>query len=129
MLKHFYIMELFIILSLLVAVCVVIANKTYNDDLEIWSIVFSFLFGLYLLMHTLFWLLASYEYNSMVAKRNAFQETLTEARKNGREIELAAISQNISEWNQELASAKYNNTVFLLKDYTDDRIDSLEPIR
>jgi aminoglycoside/choline kinase family phosphotransferase len=122
-------MELFIILTLLIAVCVVIAKKTYNDDLEIWSIVFSFLFGLYLLMHTLFWSLASYDYNSMVAKRNAFQETLTEARKNGREIELAAISQNISEWNQELASAKYNNTVFLLKDYTDDRIDSLEPIR
>jgi len=122
-------MEISLILTLLIAVCVVVAKKTYNDDLEIVTTIFGSMLGLYLLMHILFWSLSSYDFNCMIAKRNAFQSTLNEARKSGYEIELAAISQSIAEWNEDLASKKYSNTVFLLKDYTDDRIINLKPIK
>ena len=75
------------------------------------------------------WMVASYDYNVFVAKRNAFVETLAEARKNNNPIELAAITKDVSEWNQQLAASKYNLTVFMIKDYTDKRVADLKPIR
>lgn len=98
-------------------------------DFELLGGILALFAGIYLICHTLFWSLASYDYNKFVTKRQAFVETLQYARENESKFELASITREVSEWNQQLASSKYDNSVFLLKDYVDDRISSLEPIR
>ena len=120
-------MELFIILLGLTFFGILVAIKSY--DYEFLGGIVALIAGIYLICHTLFWILASYEYNKFVTKRKAFVETLEYARKNESQFELASITREFSEWNQQLASLKYDNNVFLLKDYVDDRVTSLEPIR
>ena len=120
-------MEVLFILSALFILGFFIAKKSY--DYEALGVVICFCSGFFLLMHVLFWSISSYEFNKFVTKREAFLETLEYARKNESQFELASITLEVSEWNQQLASSKYDNNVFLLKDYVDDRISSLEPIR
>lgn len=120
-------MELFFILLGLTIFGIVVAMKSY--DYELLGAIIAFIAGIYLICHTLFWLLASYDYNMFVTKRQAFVETLQYARKNQSQFELVSITSEVSDWNQQLASSKYDNNVFLLKDYVDDRFTSLEPIR
>ena len=120
-------MELFFILLALTILGIVVAIKSY--DYGCLGTIIALIAGIYLICHTLFWSLASYDYNKFVTKRQAFVETLQYARKNESQFELASITREVSEWNQQLASSKYDNNVFLLKDYVDDRISSLEPIR
>ena len=115
-----------IILSLLTGFGIYLCIKSY--DYEFTGLTLTAVFGLYLIIHLLAWSLASYDYNIFVEKRNAFEKTLETVRSNGRELEAAAITKEISEWNQKLASRKYSNKIFLLSDYIDDRIESLEPI-
>jgi hypothetical protein len=120
-------MELFIILSVLFVLGIFIVKKSYNYDFLGFIIcVFS---GIYLLMHILLWSTSSYQFHKFVTKRKAFVETLEYARKNESQFELASITREVSKWNKELASLKYDNNVFILKDYIDDRVMSLEPIR
>jgi len=120
-------MELFIILSVLFVISYSIAKKSYYYG--VLGIIICFSSGFYLLIHLLFWSLASYDYNKFITKRQAFVETLQFARKNKSQFELASITSEVSEWNKKLASLKYDNNTFLLKDYIDDRISSLEPIK
>jgi len=120
-------MELFFILSVLFVLGIFIVKKSY--DYELLGIIIFVCSGFYLLIHILLWSIASYEYNKFSTKRKAFVETLQYARENESKFELASITREVSEWNQQLASSKYDNSVFLLKDYVDDRISSLEPIR
>jgi hypothetical protein len=120
-------MIILISLLLLFFVGFFIAKKSY--DYEFLGIVISFISGMYLLIHILFWSTASYDYGIFVAKREAFVETLNDARKNNNPLELAAITKEVSGWNQELAENKYNLKVFLLKDYVDKRVEKLQPIR
>lgn len=120
-------MELFFILLGLTIFGIVVALKSYDYDLL--GGILALIAGIYLILHTLIWSVAGYNYNKFVTKRKAFIETLEYARKNKSKFELASITREVSEWNQQLASLKYDNNVFLLKDYVDDRILSLEPIR
>lgn len=120
-------MELFLILSVLFVLGIIILKKSY--DYEFSGVILSLIASIYLIYHTLLWSLASYDYNKFVTKRKAFIETLEYARKNKSQFELVSITREVSEWNQQLESSKYDNTVFLLKDYVDDRIMYLEPIR
>ena len=120
-------MELFFILSALFVLGIYILKKSY--DYEFLVAILCVCSGLYLLIHLLLWSLASYEYNKFVTKRKAFVETLQYARKNESKFELASITKEVSEWNQRLESSKYDNNVFLLKDYIDDRVMYLAPIR
>jgi hypothetical protein len=46
---------------------------------------------------------------SELAKIKAFEITLSEARLNGSDVERAAISQKIAEWNEKIAAVKYWN--------------------
>lgn len=55
--------------------------------------------------------------------------TLNNSRENGNELEVAAIVNNISKWNEELSQTQYENTLFFIDDYIDDRVDSLKPIK
>lgn len=120
-------MELFFIL-LGLTILGIVAFKQSSNYMGLGSII-ALLSFLYLILHTLIWSVAGYNYNKFVTKRKAFIETLEYARKNESKFELASITREVSEWNQQLASLKYDNNVFLLKDYVDDRILSLEPIR
>jgi uncharacterized membrane protein len=127
MLALVFIMELFIILSVLFLLGIFIVKKTY--DYEFLGIIICVCSGVYLLIHLLLWSISSYEYNKFVTERKAFVETLEYARKNESQFELASITREVSEWNKQLAALKYDNNVFFLKDYIDDRVMSLEPIR
>jgi len=100
-----------------------------NTDYDILGLIIIFIAGMYLLIHILLWTMASYEYNKFVVKREAFAETLKEARKNVNNYELASLSREVSQWNSELAETKYQNKLFFLDVYVDDRFESLEPIK
>jgi len=115
-----------IILCVLIGLGIYLLNKTY--DFELIGVILITVAGLYLLLHLIFWSLASFDYNLFVEKRNAFEQTLKVARENGRDLEAAAITKEISEWNQSLASKKYSNKLFLLTNYIDDRVETLNPI-
>jgi hypothetical protein len=117
-------MEIFIILLALIIIGIVLFVN--NEPFGVLLCGFS---SVYLLTHLFLWGLASYQYNIFVVKRKAFVETLKTARENKRNYELAAISREVSEWNQDLAQAKYQNSIFILKDYIDDRVEKLHPIR
>jgi ABC-type bacteriocin/lantibiotic exporter with double-glycine peptidase domain len=117
-------MEIFIILLILIIIGIVLFVN--NEPFGVLLCGFS---SVYLLTHLFLWGLASYEYNVYVVKRKAFVETLETARGNKSNYELAAISREVSEWNQDLAKAKYQNSIFFLKDYIDDRVEMLQPIR
>lgn len=120
-------MLILIILLFLLILGIILTNHIYNFEFP--GLLITVVSGIYLFVHVLCWSLASYDYDQFVVKRQAFVETLEYARKNENSFELAAISREISEWNQKLASLQYDNNVFLLKDYIDDRIITLEPIR
>lgn len=92
------------------------------------SIIFS-VSMLGLIIHSMFFFTAGYNYGLFVEKRNAFEQTLIEARKNGSDYETAAISKEVAQWNQQLAEYKYDNKHAFLGQYVDDRIESLKPIK
>lgn len=122
-------MTILLILIAILALSVFIAEKTYNDYFFFMAGTLSFVSGAYLLIHVIAWSLASYDYNIFVTKRQAFIQTLNEARKNNNQIELASLTTKVSEWNQDLAERKYDRTTFLLKHYIDKRFESLHPIK
>lgn len=100
-----------------------------TDDFNILGLIIAFIVSFILLFHVPFILMVEYDYELFVEKRNAFEETLKDARENGSDIERAAIIQNVSDWNVKLAAAKYDNTTWLLDQYIDDRVMELEPIK
>ena len=120
-------MEMLIIFTILILLLIFLSIKF--DDYAEFFIGFIVIFILLLILHVLHWSLSSYNYNIFVTKRNAFIETLNYARENESKFELASITHEVSEWNKDLAEMKYDNNVFLLKTYIDDRVDNLKPIR
>lgn len=120
-------MTIFLILLSITCLGIFITYRSYDYDIV--GIIMSFVFGGYLIMHIILWSISSYSYEIFVIKRQAFIETLNYARVNKNSFELASITKDISIWNQKLYEAKYNNKMFLLKDYIDDRVENLEPIK
>ena len=84
-----------------------------------------FLLGLHIISLSLM----SYSYEQFEVKRGAFETTLNNAREVGNKLEAATILRDVAEWNTELASRKYDNTTYVFGMYTDDRIDTLNPIK
>ncbi len=107
-----------------------VAKKAYScSGLEI---VFSILgcgFSFWLLIHLILFLSTSYNFNKLVVKRDSFVQSLEESRKNDRQLESATILKEISDFNQYIASEKYDNKIWFLGQYIDDRIETLEPIK
>ena len=75
------------------------------------------------------WTSTSYRYNVLEIERNSFVSTLKHARENGSELEVATIVRDIVKWNKELMVYKYQNKIFILGNYIDDRVELLEPIK
>ncbi len=119
-------MELFIILSTLIILGVILARKSY--DCEFFGVVVVIISGMYLIIHSVLWSTSSYTYEKFVVERESLVETLEYTRENNNQIELASVTLSIIKFNKELASAKYDNDIFLLKDYIDDRVKDLKPI-
>lgn len=115
-----------LIISILLFYC---TSKTYNDGWHVTSFILGCIFSIWLILHTICWSLTAHTFNKLVVSRQSFVETLEESRKNGRELESAAILKEISGFNQRLASEKYNNQIWFLGQYVDDRIETLEPIK
>lgn len=85
--------------------------------------------GILMVLHLFLWSITSYEYGKFVSKRDSLQQSLDWSRANSSELERAAILQDISEFNKDLAEHKYNNKTLLLTYYIDDRIEDVEPIK
>ena len=115
-----------IILTVLTGIGIYIATKSYNYD--ILGGVLAVVFGSWLVVHAILILTVSYDYELFVVKRNAFEKTLNDTRKNGNEYETAAIVKEVAAWNVKLAECKYDNTTLYFDQFIDDRVDGLEPI-
>jgi len=118
-----------ITLIILIVLIAIGGYLTTKWDYEGLGIIMCAIFGLWLIMHSFCWGLVSYEYGLFVEKRNAFEQTLNEARNNGNEYETAAIVKEVAQWNQKLAEYKYDNKTIFFDQYIDDRIELLEPIK
>lgn len=110
--------------TIIAGVCVI--KKT---DYELFGFWITLVASIWIFIHLLGWGLKSYEYNVFETKRNAFEQTLKDARENGNQYESAAILKEVVEWNVLLAEYKYNNKTFLFDHYIDDRMELLEPIK
>jgi len=71
----------------------------------------------------------SYHYNQIVIERTVIEQTIQNARTNNQIMENATITKTIINWNTKLAKKQYQKTIPLLKDFTDDRILTLKPIK
>lgn len=122
-------MTILIILIAILILAILLAVYSESFLPEIIGVMGAAITGFYLIFHLISWLSVEYSFNQWVLQRQAFVETLNESRKNGRELESAAIIQSVSAWNQDLAEKKYDNNTFLLGDYVDDRVADLKPIK
>jgi len=113
----------------LLLLCILFAylSDKYYEQMEV-HLIFSVLFGVMFLFSLLVFSFRAYDYGEFVSERNAFCQTLENARESGNEIELAAISKDIAEWNSSLASKNFARTT-IFKEYTDPRFEDLEPIK
>lgn len=103
-------MILLISLFILTVAFVVIAKRTYQYELELLSIALSFVFGTAFFIAAVTIPISHYRFHKSVAQLEAFKQTVEASRKaNPTDIERVAIMQQITEWNQQIAGAKYDN--------------------
>lgn len=115
-----------LLLSIVFFIC---AKKTYNDFWEFCSFLLGCFFTIWVIGHSISYFTKSYSFNKFIVKRESFVNSLEESRKNGRELESATILKEISDFNQQLASDKYDNKIWFFDQYIDDRIETVEPIK
>jgi heme/copper-type cytochrome/quinol oxidase subunit 2 len=121
-----------IILGVLTLFCWLFKKSDTDWDLigmEVASLVGIILSAIVLIVHIICLFSVKYDYGQFEAKRNAFEMTLNEARETGNQMEAASILRDVAQWNSELASRQYDNSTFVLGVYTDDRIETLKPIK
>ena len=124
-------MKTLIILIILIGIGIylIITRNEFFDYKEALGIIICVTFGVLLLIHLSAWSLKGRDYKLFVEKRNAFENTLKEARKNSNEYEIAAIVKYIAKWNIQLAAIQYDNKNWFLNQYIDNRFDELKPIK
>lgn len=118
-----------VILLILIALFILGLYLCNTRNYAFLGFILSVVFGIYLVIHILMWSINSFKYKNFVTKRDAFEQTLKDSRLNGNPYESAAIMKEVADWNIKLASMKYQNTLFLAKDYINDKVDNLEPIK
>lgn len=115
---------------IILVVLVVIGIRLLNTfDYDGWGFIMILIFGIWLVIHTIAFFTVEYNYELFVEKRNAFEQTLYESRKNGNEYETAAIVKEVAKWNEKLAEYKFDNKTLFFDQYIDDRIETLKPIK
>lgn len=125
-------MLLLIILIIVAILCALACWYFYDTDYNFVFSVFGTMLAMtiaYMIVHVCLWATASYRYKCLVVEREVIAMTLEHARSSENNIELAAITKNLCEFNSKLAEEKLDNSVFLLKDYVDDRVMDIKPIQ
>jgi hypothetical protein len=79
--------------------------------------------------NTIEMLTVEYDYEMMVAERNAYQSTLNGLREINNEFETLAIGTDIIEFNKNLAKEKVQNESWFYGPYIDDRIINIKPVK
>jgi len=119
-----------ITLIVLIALFSIFLYLTINyEDFDVPGFILCCIFGVWIVFHSVFFAISSYSQNLFVEKRNAFEETLKNARESGNDYETAAIVKDVAQWNVELAENKFYNKTFYIGQYIDDRVEYLEPIK
>lgn len=129
-------MKLLLVLLIVLAIGILVL-KLYNDwphnednpfiILPTWTVVLCV--PLFLILHLVSWGTASTKYEMYVVRRDAFIQTLENARVNGNPQEINAIAKDIATWNIELAQYKFDNKRILYDTSIDDRFEQLHPIK
>ena len=122
-------MVLFIILVSVLVGSILSFKWCERHSVPALPIITGFVSGIWLLIFCLLTSMSSYNYDKFVVRRNAFEQTLNECRLNGNQYETAAIVKEVSDWNQQLAENKLDNSKFLMDTYVDDRFEQLKPIK
>lgn len=120
-------MIIFFILIGLISLGILISKKFYDYEMLVDLLIICS--SLLLLLHIVCVSLVEYDFDRWVVKRNSFELTLKECRKNGSEIELASIQNKVVEFNEDLATAKFSKTYSILSCYISDRVINLKPIK
>lgn len=115
-----------IILLLITILGIYLFKESYSYDFL--GLLIAVVFGIWLTISSYLLLTVSYHYELFVVKRNAFETTLDNVRKNGNEYETVAIAKEVVKWNTRLAEDKFDNTFWFYDQYIDDRINTLKPI-
>lgn len=82
-----------------------------------------------LVMAFVFLMFKGYNYNEFKSRKQAIEQTIRYSRQHGSEIERAAIIQKMTVINEVLAHMKYQNSIFLMDEFIDDRIDTMQFIK
>jgi preprotein translocase subunit SecF len=110
-----------IILSIFIGI---ITKNSIND------FSFSLIIGTLILfiVSLLVVLTKGYEYNKFKHQKEAIEQTINYSRENNIN-ENYTVTEKIIEWNSELSKKQYQNTIWILDEYIDDRIMDLKPIK
>ena len=120
------------LLLALISIFSLITYYSYKRDILPVSLVGSIIIVmliLFLIAHISEMSLKSYKYNVWIAKRNSFEQTLNDARKNSRDIEILSISRDIAKWNEDLAIIHVDLNHWFLHQYIDERFKNIKPIK
>ena len=118
---------------LITGILLIRLSDTVNFKLEIPTLIvggiLSITGAIILLVSIVSFSTKSYHYNQIVIERTVIEQTIQNARTNNQIMENATITKTIINWNTKLAKKQYQKTIPLLKDFTDDRILTLKPIK
>jgi hypothetical protein len=121
-------MILAIILLVLFVVGIWLERRTW--DYDVLGALMAVISGILLLCHALALILHPLEIKSNLIKYEATKVTLQTARENNTDpLERAAIVKQVSQWNEQIASWQYYNSMWFFDQYIPDEVDDVEPIQ
>lgn len=119
-------MILFIVSILLLIIGIRIIKHSVYDFVGYMIVLLSFsCLGIYLASL----IVSPLYYNELKIKGEQLSYSIQEARKTSNNIELATITVKITNYNTELQTAKYYNSLFLFDIFYDDKITQLECVK
>lgn len=122
-------MTIFIISLILgIALIIIGAKFIHADGIAFLFVIIGILTLVFCIVHGIFCSVRGYYYTSVIQERNAIIETLKHARINNDEIERAAITSDILEFNKGLAQLKVNQKTFFIGYHIDPRVVNIKPI-
>ena len=117
-------MLILIVLILVAILAILLGIYFFNEEYLMLGLVFITIFLVsivYLVIHIGLWSTAGNIYESLVIERQAIVLTLEHARATENNIELAAITRTICDYNAKLSQEKLLAKRFFTKDYVDER--------
>jgi predicted signal transduction protein with EAL and GGDEF domain len=122
-------LEVALIICLIVGIKGALIDSFDYPALNIFGWIFIIISIVTLPFNTIEMLTVEYDYEMMVAERNAYQSTLNGLREINNEFETLAIGTDIIEFNKNLAKEKVQNESWFYGPYIDDRIINIKPVK